>query len=150
MDAEYGIIPIPKFDEKQDKYYSLAHDLFTVYGIVNSAATDNMVDSLGAVLEAMAIESKKVVTPAYYEVALKGKYTKDQESWEMLDMIVNNLKINGGLIYTIKLNDITQKFRNAVTDKKNDATSIFHPVQLRVLQQALNRMQDEIKSMQNR
>ena len=30
MDAEYGIIPIPKFDEKQDKYYSLAHDLFTV------------------------------------------------------------------------------------------------------------------------
>ena len=96
----------------------------------------------------MAIESYKVVTPAYYEVALKGKYSKDPQSWEMLDMIVNNLKINGGLIYTIKINDITQKFRNAVTAKSSNTTSIFNAVQQRVLQQALNRMQDEIKAFQ--
>ena len=148
MDAEYGIIPIPKLNEEQKEYYSLAHDLFTVYGIINSVVTDSMTDDLGAVLEAMAIESERVVTPAYFEVALKGKYAKDQESWEMLDMIVGNLKINGGLIYTIKLNDITQQFRNAVTAKKADTSTIFHAIKVQQIQVALNRMQDEIKSMQ--
>ena len=145
MDSEYGIIPIPKLNEEQKEYYSLAHDLFTVYGIVNSSVTDNMTDDLGAVLEAMAIESKRVVTPAYYEVALKGKYAKDQESWEMLDMIVNNLKINGGLIYTIKIKDLTQQFRDAVKAKKADTSTIFHPIKLPALKNALEAMQNEIK-----
>ncbi len=149
MDQAYGIIPIPKFDEAQKEYYSLAHDLFTVYGIINSEATDNMIDDLGAVLEAMAIESQRVVTPAYYEVALKGKYSKDTESWDMLDMIVKNLKINGGLIYTIKINDITQQFRNAVTAKANNTESIFNAVKQQVLKASLERMQNEIKNMQN-
>ncbi len=149
MEAPYGIIPIPKLDDSQKQYFSHAHDMFTVFGIVNSATTDSIVDDLGIVLESIAIESQNIVTPAYYEVALKGKYSKDSESWEMLDMIVENLKINGGVLYTTKLDNLTQKFRVAATEKKNDSSSIFNPVKLQVLQRALTAMQKEIKDFQN-
>ncbi len=149
METPYGILPIPKLDESQKDYYSHAHDQFTIFGIINSEATDNMVDDLGAVLECMAIESKRVVTPAYYEIALKGKYSKDTESWEMLDKIVNNLKINGGMLYTTKLDNLTQKFRVGATSKLNNTDQIFNVLKLQILQAALDRMQAEIKNLQN-
>ena len=41
----------------------------------------------GAVLEALSYESRQTVIPAYYEIALKGKYARDPESVEMLDLI---------------------------------------------------------------
>ena len=147
MDSPYGILPIPKLDESVKEYYSLAHDGFTVFGMINSAVTDNMIDDLGAVLECMAIESKRHVTPAYYEIALKGKYSKDPESWDMLDMIVGNLKINGGMLFTDL--GITAAFRNSVSGKANNCESIFNAVKLQLTQGTLNRLQLEIKAMQN-
>lgn len=148
METEYGIIPIPKYDEDQDEYYSLAHDLFTVYGVV-SAVNSIDLDNVGAVLEAMAIESHKVVTPAYFEVALKGKYAKDPQSWEMLDMIVNNLKINGGLLYTINLNDITQKIRNMIRDDQSNASaSLLSSIGMKSMERGLSNMLKAIKAAQ--
>ena len=149
MESEYGIIPIPKYDEDQKEYYSLAHDLFTVYGVVSSVNSIDL-DNVGAVLEAMAIESHKVVTPAYYEVALKGKYAKDPQSWDMLDMIVNNLKINGGLLYTINLNDITQKIRNMIRDDQSNASAtLLSSISLKGLERSLGNMLKAIKEAQS-
>ena len=143
----YGIIPIPKFDESQKEYYSHAHDQFIVYGIVNKDGSN--FDNLGAVLECMAIESERTVKNAYFEIALKGKSSKDQQSWDMLDMIVKNLKIDGGLLYTIKLNDITQQLRSAVKNKAATiSTNIFHAIKVQALNVKLKTMQDEIKGIQ--
>ena len=147
MDAEYGIIPIPKFDEKQTNYYSHAHDQFIVYGIINKSGSNY--DNLGAVLECMAIESERTVKNAYFEIALKGKYSKDQQSWDMLDMIVKNIKIDAGLLYTIKLNDITQSLRNTVRDKAPTvSTQVFHVIKQRAINTKLATMQEEIKAIQ--
>lgn len=144
----YGIIPIPKFDEAQTEYYSHAHDQFAVYGIVNKEGATN-IDDLGAVLECLAIESERTVKDAYFEIALKGKYSKDKQSWDMLDMIAKNLKIDGGLLYTIKLNDITQKLRNVIRDGSPTISStVFNGVQLQGYQVKLATMQDEIKNIQ--
>ena len=147
MDAEYGIIPIPKFDEAQKNYYSHAHDQFIVYGIVNKANAN--FDNVGAVLECMAIESERTVKNAYFEIALKGKYSKDQQSWDMLDMIVRNLKIDGGMLYTIKLNDITQQLRNTVKAKAATVSvTVFHAIKVKSLNIKLEAMQTEIKTIQ--
>ena len=105
-------------------------------------------DDVGAVMEAMAIESYRVVTPAYYEVALKGKYSKDPQSWEMLDMIVNNLKINGGLLYTINISDITQKFRTAIKNQQSNTSTILNALNLKGMNRGLSSMQTAIKAIQ--
>lgn len=147
MSAPYGILPIPKYDDSQEEYFSLAHDLFTVYGIVSSVNSIE-VDNVGAILEAMAIESYKEVTPAYYEVALKGKYSKDEETWQMLDEIVNNLKINGGLLYTIELDDITQKIRTAIRSKIANSETFLSARNISKIQKMLDNFQAKIKDIQ--
>ena len=146
--SKYGILPMPKFDQAQKEYYSHAHDQFTVYGIVSSKIEDS--DELGAFLEAMAIESYRTVTPAYFELALKGKYSKDPESWEMLDKIVNNLKINGGLLYTLNLNHLSHKLRLSVADNSPTISgTIFNAPMLVVLKNKLKNLQDSIQKMQD-
>ena len=147
MDMSYGILPIPKFDDDQPEYYSLAHDMFTVFAVLNSVP-EGKLDTMGLFLEAMAIESYRTVTPAYYELALKGKYSKDPESWEMLDMIVNNLQIDGGMLYTIKLNDITQMLRTAIRNKQSSFSAIFSKFTQASINAQLKKFQDQIKAIQ--
>ena len=144
----YGILPMPKYDEAQTEYYSHAHDQFAVYGIV-STVPSTRVDDIGAVLECMAMEGYKTVTPAYFEIALKGKYSKDPQSWDMLDKIVNNVKINGGLLYTIKVNDITQQLRNTMkNDSPTISTTIFSAFGMKALEKNLTNLNKSIKARQ--
>lgn len=144
----YGILPMPKYDDEQENYYSHAHDQFAVYGVISSVPTTE-IDDIGAVLECMAIEGYRTVTPAYFEVALKGKYSKDPQSWEMLDKIVNNVKIDGGLLYTIKLGDITQQLRNTVkNDTPTISTTVFSAFGMKSLNKSLNNFIKSVQALQ--
>jgi len=86
--TDFGIIPYPKYDEAQDTYYSRIEgcELF----LLPKFSTNAQLEMAGVILEAMACESMKTVVPAYYDVALKVKYTRDEESAEMLDIAFAN------------------------------------------------------------
>ena len=92
METDFGIIPYPKYDDAQDRYYSRieACELFCV------PVTNKNHEFAGVVLEALAAESAKSVIPSYYDVALQGKVTRDEESSEMLDLIFNTRVFDWG------------------------------------------------------
>ncbi len=92
MEADFGILPYPKYDEAQDKYYARIEgcELFCV------PVTQKNLDFAGAVLEAMACESRKEVVPAYYDMTIRTKITRDEESIEMLDLIFANRVFDWG------------------------------------------------------
>ena len=126
MQDEYGVIPVPKYDEAQASYYTYLHDQFTSYGITSVHANDKeKVQMLGAVLEAMALESYKGVVPAYYDTALKGRYLEDSDSWRMLDMIYENVKIDPGVLYTKSLDSVHQSPRDMVKNGINSVASVY-------------------------
>ena len=86
MKDDYGIIPHPKLNEQQKDYVTLVHDAANVYTI---PVTCTDIDAVCAALEAMCAENYRTAAPAYYEVALKVKYTRDDLSGQILDMIKN-------------------------------------------------------------
>ena len=47
-------------------------------------------DLISHILEAMAILGREYVIPAYYDVALKTRDSRDEDSAEMLDIILSN------------------------------------------------------------
>ena len=96
MQDEYGILPVPKYDEKQDDYYTYAHDQYTVFMIPITVKDPEM---SGAVLEVMAYESYKTLQPVYYDMVLKGRYANDPQSRDMLDTITTNTKVDPSYIY---------------------------------------------------
>jgi hypothetical protein len=98
MAEDYGIVPMPKADEAQDRYYTLAPDQVIVYGLPITLPEER-VGNVGIFLEAFASESFSTVKPAYYEIALTGKYVNDEESVGMLNLITDSLYIDPAILY---------------------------------------------------
>ncbi len=86
MQDPYSIIPYPKWDENQAQYLTNADDKFTVFSIPLTMVND--LDFIGTIYEALCAESYKTVYPAYYDSALKGRYSSDPTTAEMVDLIM--------------------------------------------------------------
>jgi hypothetical protein len=83
---------------------------------------------VGAVLEALSSESYKVVRPAYYETTLRTKIAQDPQSAEMFDLIIDNIYIDAGIIYTIQLSTFHNYFREIIGSKENTVVSQYKTV----------------------
>jgi hypothetical protein len=94
MPFAYGIVPYPMMDLEQGEYYSGYTDRYM-------AIPNNCFDTdfVGTIIEAMSAEGYRRVIPAYYEVALKGRYTHDSESVQMLDIIRESAVIDFAYTY---------------------------------------------------
>jgi hypothetical protein len=104
MDIDFGIIPYPKFDEQQENYYSQIAWIEPVS--LPAYANDDGLERTSIILEALAAESYRLVTPVYIDVVLRTKYTRDDESEEMLDIIFANRVFDwGDAIWTPLLRD---------------------------------------------
>ncbi|MCL2099333.1 MAG: hypothetical protein FWH24_02715 [Oscillospiraceae bacterium] len=98
MDSAFGILPLPKYDEAQPSYHSVVNPYTGVLiGVPKSA--ENL-ERVSIILEALAAESRYTLQPAYYDVALTRKYTRDDESAEMLDMIFDSRVYDIGAVYS--------------------------------------------------
>lgn len=104
METDYGILPYPKYNETQTDYGHTIGSWHSMFLCVPSLVKD--IEMCGVILEALAFESMKTVTPAYYDKTLIGKYFRDDESIEMLDIILSTRVYDLGWYYQIgKYND---------------------------------------------
>ena len=97
MDTDFGILPIPKYNEQQDIYLQTVNPYVGVVTAVPQCAAS--FDTSSAVLEYMAYESKYILQPAYYEVVLNNKIARDEESGKMLDIIFANRAYDVGDVF---------------------------------------------------
>ena len=74
-------------------------------------------------LEALACESYKTVTPAYYEKTLVGKYVRDEESADMIDIILSTRVYDLGWFYQI--GRYNENIMNLFRQNKTDFTSMY-------------------------
>ena len=93
-DVEYGILPFPLWDEKQADYITFSSGLLMCVPV-----TTQNIDRTGVIIEAMSSEGYKQVIPAYFETALKDKFTFDTESGQVLDIINNSRAISFAYAY---------------------------------------------------
>ena len=120
----YGVLPMPKYDEIQENYYTCMAYPFTIYS-VSVALNDEQANMAGAVLECMASESYRQVTPAVFETAMKLKYASDEDDSRMYDLIRDTIQIDLGRIFTTPLKNVSwEPFRNACTNGQTNWASI--------------------------
>lgn len=119
MEADFGIIPQPKYDEAQEHYITFVNPAGS-YLAVPAAVKD--LDRTGVVLEAMASASYQYLTPAYYNTALQQKYARDNESSEMLDLLLQNRVYDLAMIYG--WGNITQGYADLVQKNNSDLASM--------------------------
>ena len=124
MSAEYGVVPIPKFDQSITTYHSAMHDGYTV-AVIPTTVTGDRLDQMSAVLEAMGSASYRIIKPAYYELTLRTKLAKDPQSAEMMDTIINGIVIDPGIIYSNNMGGFHAQHRGVIAGKVNNASSTY-------------------------
>ena len=97
MESDFGILPIPKYDENQAGYHNMVSKYTGNCFAVPVTAADPA--RTGAILESLACESVYTLTPAFYGINLQGKYARDEESREMLDIIFSTTVYDIGELY---------------------------------------------------
>ena len=92
-DIEFGVVPMPKYDESQSEYrcYVWSPSVCVPTTILRP-------ELVGAALEQFAYESVPV-TNAYIEDLIRGKSTRDTETLEMLDIIYDSQVLDIGGTY---------------------------------------------------
>lgn len=99
METDFGILPYPMWDEAQGEYHNTMHAYANSFLCVPITTEDAA--RTGAVMEALSYYGKQILTPAYYDTTLKGKYFRDPESEDMLDLIFASRFFDVGTYYQI-------------------------------------------------
>ena len=118
METDFGIIPYPKYDENQARYYSRV----SYYNAPIIPVTNNRPELTGAVLEYFNWASSETVIPAYYDTVLYGKVIRDDESREMLDIIFDARVVDiGDTTLCADIRDVV--IASMFSSKKNNLAS---------------------------
>lgn len=139
-DLNYSILPCPTYDPSLD-YVTVIGNPVTLYGLPVYAKTDGTVEMGAAVLEALASESYRTLTPVIFETIFKLRYSKDETSAHMFDIIKDNISFDFGRVFESELGGKQVVFRNAV--KNNKASSW-----VRDAKQASSAITDGLKTLQ--
>ena len=106
LDAEwdYGVLPVPKYDNRQANYYTCMGNPFSLYGIFSGL--DDLGDraetlkEMTAVLECWASESYRLVTPEVFEVNMQLKYADTQYETDMFEIVRSSVVFDLGRIFS--------------------------------------------------
>jgi hypothetical protein len=120
LNFDFGIVPYPKFDEAQANYYTR---MGTAVPVAAVPVTTKNPDMVSAVLEVMAAEGYYQLRPAYFDTALKNKYSRDENTKTMVDKIIANIAVDFGTIYVYSLNDISDKFKTTIYKNESNWAS---------------------------
>ncbi|MBR5870049.1 MAG: hypothetical protein IKZ09_03355 [Clostridia bacterium] len=96
MDANFGIIPFPKYDEAQATYNTHVDGHAPLMGV---PVTVTETARTSVIIECLNAESYRTCVPAMYDIVLTEKFSRDEMSVKMLDLILDGRTQNFGYVY---------------------------------------------------
>lgn len=135
METDFGIIPYPMWDEAQTGYYTMSMDGYSIAVIPLDAPKPEM---SGAVIDVLSALSYDKVVPAYYEMALKSKFARDNESGEMLDLIREGVTVNFGYFYHCDID--TGRFMRVLLEQENSNFASYYAANEKAYNRNLNKI----------
>ncbi|MBR4204647.1 MAG: hypothetical protein IKQ92_04140 [Clostridia bacterium] len=124
MEYDIGVVPYPTM-EPGGKYITSAHDTSEVGLIPVTVPLDDF-DFVSAAIEVLNRETNKTVLPVYYESSLKLKYTRDQMSARMIDIIHDNIGNSFPLAWSNQFDGMLLfKIYEAIVDNGGDYASYY-------------------------
>ena len=137
MEATYIMLPYPKWDTAQEGYYTNADDQFTVFGL--PLTSEENIEFVTTIYEALCAESYKQVFPIYYDTALKGKYSSDPTTAEMVELVMEGRAFDFSFQFGESVfQRLCYKFRDMLLTKSTDLASAYAKVE-KALDRGLNK-----------
>lgn len=122
LEFDFGIIPYPKFDDAQDRYYTMSDG---AHGGMMVPVTVPNAENVSIIVEALNAETYKQVVPAYYETSLKTKAARDEESSAMFDLLMESRVFDFGYMYNDALGGLAFTIQEMVSQNSTNTESAY-------------------------
>lgn len=122
MDIDFGVLPFPKYDSAQKNY---GHFVHSTTALLSIPITCKDKDNVSALVEAMAAKSMYTLTPAYYDTVLTGKAFRDEESSDMLDIILKSRTFDLGGFHMFDWGGMGSIFPSLLRSGNNNYASLY-------------------------
>ncbi|MCL2816185.1 MAG: extracellular solute-binding protein [Oscillospiraceae bacterium] len=143
METDFGILPMPLYDESQDRYYHSVNPHVAQMMAIPASNPDP--ENTGAVISHLGAIGKNMLTPAYYDISLKGKHARDEESIMTMDLIFSTITYDPG--YMNNWGGLAQFTLNMVDAYKTDLVSQYEKLESKAFA-ALEKMTDKYASLE--
>ena len=120
METEYGILPMPKFDDNQDSYYSMVSSHHDSVVAIPSGTHDPEMSAV--TLEMLSYEGYYAVAPVLYETMLLNRLAKSEESKRSMEIIFATRVYDPGQYWDSEYNLHGTFFRLSKTGNSNIAS----------------------------
>ena len=94
-DVDYGILPLPKYIESQQTYYSQTHAAQSTVIAVPTVMTD--LNKVGKIIEDYAYQSSITVHPVIMDTMIRLRNAQTEKDYAMLDIIFASVRCDMGL-----------------------------------------------------
>jgi hypothetical protein len=101
MEMDYGVVPVPKGSESQERYYSNVANHHAAWCVPLNV--QDFQEST-VVIECLASESYRTVAPVYFDTCVKLRYAPDERLYEMYDIIRDSMIFDFCQIYSFAFN----------------------------------------------
>ena len=142
----YGIVPMPKLTKEQAEYQTYVQDQVSAFGISSAIGDEDRQIMLGAVMEALAYHSYKIVRPAYYDSALSLRFMQDPQSRAILDTMFETIAFD--YTYVTDVGGVRGTLRTVLPSKTPSIASRAKGWE-RSISRQLERDNDSIEKLEN-
>lgn len=146
-DIEFAVLPYPMLDENSDGYVTSTHDTAELGFIPSSTPVDRL-GFISTVVEVLCRETYTQVLPTYYESSLKVKYSRDQSSAQMLDIIHDNFDNGFALAYSNGLSGIFLLTISDATDPSSAGFATLAKTKGKVAQKLLDKRVEQVNELE--
>ena len=147
MEAMYGVLPLPKLDEKQDDYITCGNPYAPCGMCIPRSATN--VEMSALIAEAMGFLGEEIVRPGVYDVTLHGKLAQDPQSSEMLEIIYRDIVFDIAACYEFGASSLSKNSRSYVVGKTDNFVSHYAENETSA-KEAIKEMTDALEQIFNR
>lgn len=151
-EINYGILPYPKWNAEQEKYLTYKTHSHTDFAIPRTVKDAGEAEFVGTITEALAYYSNLLVKDALYNVVLKYRDARDEDSSHCVDLILAGGRYDFANIYAYAWGDQQSPahlFRQCLKRGTSSIVSAFAAEKSRynsVLEDFLKEFQTEEKS----
>ena len=121
MDATFGMVPIPKLDEAQEGYLGdfVSSCLYYAVPVTNTHLTET-----AAASDYLSYLSNRDLLPVYYDTVVEQKGLRNQDSIEMLDIVLSSKTVDLSTLFGWNSTLVTN-LRTKYFSGKDDVASII-------------------------
>ena len=140
MDDEFGVVPLPKYSESQDQYFTTLDFQMMTFAIPYTQAAP---EDAALLLDAMSWETDTKILDVFLGNRIEQKGLRNQDSVEMLHIIFEGLGIDLGEAFDL-FGNLSTEIKDSIPQGKSDFASLIERNKKPIVKQ-MNKIQEKFE-----